>query len=106
MFKMENKASETAMILDKCLTTLYLIWKMETIVLLSWVIIIMKWDKALCSLKSSEKQMPRQDYMCNQFIGRNVLKEKGGEARKGERVFRSQCRSDIYTGEREGRKAF
>ena len=31
------------------------------------------------------------------------MEERGEEARKGERVFRRQCRSDIYEGHREGR---
>ena len=55
---------------------------MGTIVCISWVIIIAERDKALFLSKSSEKQMPRQDYMCNRFIGRNALKEKVKEARK------------------------
>lgn len=50
-----------AVILSKDVTILYLIWKMGTRVLTSWVIMIMKWGKALCSFSFSEKQMPRQD---------------------------------------------
>lgn len=44
----------------------------------------------MCSFKSSEKQMPRQD-QCNRCTGRSDLRGEGEKARKGERVFRSQC---------------
>lgn len=48
-------AGVTAVILDKHLNTLCLIWKMGVMVFICYVVIIMKWSKALCSFKSSEK---------------------------------------------------
>lgn len=50
-----NMAGVTAVILDKHLNTLCLIWKMGVMVFICYVVIIMKWSKALCSFKSSEK---------------------------------------------------
>lgn len=48
-----------AVILNKLLPILCLTWKVGIIVLTSWAVIIMKWNKALCSVKSLEKQIPR-----------------------------------------------
>ena len=53
-----NMPSVAAVILSKLLPILCLTWKVGIIVLASWVIVIMKWDKVLYSVKSLEKQIP------------------------------------------------
>lgn len=84
--------SVAAVILSKLLPILCLTWKVGIIVLASWVIVIMKWDKALYSVKSLEKQIHDRVRCATDLLGETRWKIEG---KKPEKVRGS---SDVSAG--------